>query len=49
MFRPALASITDYAVEVRYPGNSATPAESRTVPRTTERIRTLVRQSLGLA
>ncbi|HZK80269.1 MAG TPA: HEPN domain-containing protein [Humisphaera sp.] len=46
--RPALAAITDYAVEVRYPGRTTTPAEALTVSRSTARIRTLIRRSLGL-
>lgn len=47
--RPAVAAITDYAVEVRYPGRTATPAEARTLLRDTGRIRDLIRKSLGLS
>src|ERR1017187_2440555 len=28
-FRPALAAISGYAVEARYPGNTVTPAEAK--------------------
>jgi HEPN domain-containing protein len=47
--RPAMAAITDYAVEVRYPGRTASAAEARTLLQTTGRIRDLIRQRLGLA
>lgn len=46
--RFAMASLTDYAVEVRYPGRSATVAEARALLRATARIRDLVRESLGV-
>jgi HEPN domain-containing protein len=46
--RPAVAAITDYAVEVRYPGRSATPAETRALLKAAENLRGLIRQSLGL-
>ena len=46
--RGAVASITDFAVEVRYPGTSATPAEARNVLRASRRIRDIIRRSLGL-
>src|SRR4029078_8322917 len=48
MLRPALAAITDYAVEVRYPGRTTTAAEARFLLRDTTHIRNLMRQSLGL-
>jgi len=47
--RPSLAAITDYAVEVRYPGRTTTAAEARTLLRATKQIRGLIRQALGLA
>jgi HEPN domain-containing protein len=47
-FRPVLAVISDYAVEVRYPGRSASPVEARSLLRSTRRIRDIVRQSMGL-
>jgi HEPN domain-containing protein len=47
--RPALAAITDYAVEVRYPGRTVTPAEARGLLRDSKHIRAVVRQSLGLS
>ena len=46
--RPTLAAITDYAVEVRYPGRTTTPAEAKLLLRATSRIRDLARQALGL-
>lgn len=46
--RPALAAITNYAVEVRYPGKSTTASEARELLRDATHIRTLARRSLGL-
>jgi len=46
--RPALATITDHAVEVRYPRRTTTPAEATALQLSTVRIRALVRQTLGL-
>lgn len=46
--RPALAAITDYAVEVRYPGRAVSPAEAKALLRDAKHIRQLVRRSLGL-
>jgi HEPN domain-containing protein len=46
--RPAVVTITDYAVEVRYPGKTTTPAEVRSLAATTKQIRTLIRSSLGM-
>jgi len=46
--RPALAAITDYAVEVRYPGRSVGPQEARELLRDANHIRLLARRSLGL-
>jgi len=46
--RPALATITDYAVEVRYLGRTASPADARSLLRSTTHIRELIRQRLGL-
>ncbi len=47
--RPALVGITDYAVEVRYPGRTTTPAEARQLLNDTARVRELIRQSLGMS
>ena len=47
-FRPALAAITDYAVEVRYPGRTASSAEATGLLKSTKRIREVVRESFGL-
>jgi HEPN domain-containing protein len=46
--RPSMAALTDYAVEVRYPGRSASSADARMLLRATSRIRELIRQQLGL-
>jgi HEPN domain-containing protein len=46
--RPAMAAITDYAVEVRYPGRTIAPAEAQSLLRATTRIRDVIRQRLGL-
>ena len=46
--RPALAAITDYAVEVRYPGRSVGPVEAKELLRDARHIRLLARRSLGL-
>ena len=46
--RPAVAALTAYAVEVRYPGASATPAEARALLRAATRIRGMIRNALGL-
>jgi HEPN domain-containing protein len=48
MLRPALASITDYAVEVRYPGRTVAAAEAKKLLRDTQRIRNIARHGLGL-
>jgi HEPN domain-containing protein len=45
--RPAVAAITDYAVEVRYPGRIATAAEARELLKATTQIRALIRDRLG--
>ena len=49
LLRPELGALTDFAVESRYPGKSATAAEATKLTRSTTRIRGLIRQSLGLA
>jgi HEPN domain-containing protein len=49
VLRPAMAAITDHAVEVRYPGRTVTPAEARVLLRATNGIRSLMRQSLGFS
>jgi HEPN domain-containing protein len=46
--RPALAAITDYAVEVRYPGRTVGPKEANELLRDASHIRLLARRSLGL-
>jgi HEPN domain-containing protein len=46
--RPALATITDYAVEARYPGRTTSATEARTLLRASTHIRDLIRQSLGV-
>jgi HEPN domain-containing protein len=46
--RPALAAITNHAVEGRYPGHTATSSETRIVLTSTTRIRKMIRLSLGL-
>jgi HEPN domain-containing protein len=46
--RPALAAITDYAVEVRYPGRMVSVAEAKVLLSDATFVRGLVRQSLGL-
>lgn len=46
--RPAMAAISDYAVEVRYPGRTASSAETRKLVAATGRIRALIRQRLGI-
>lgn len=46
-FRPSIAMITDYAVQVRYPGRTTTPDEAKALLRTTARVRNIIRQSLG--
>lgn len=48
VLRPIVVAITDYAVEVRYPGHSATAPEATRLLRDAMRIRDLVRLSLGL-
>jgi HEPN domain-containing protein len=48
VLRPALAAITDYAVEVRYPGRTTNPGEAKALLRSTTRIREMIRQRLGL-
>ena len=47
--RPVLASITDYAVEARYPGNSVSPSEALSALRASRRTRDIFRRALGLA
>src|SRR5256885_960747 len=46
--RPKLAAITDYAVEVRYPGRTTTPAEAAALLRTATQIRRIIRQAFAL-
>jgi HEPN domain-containing protein len=46
--RPSMAKISDYAVEIRYPGRGATAAETQMLLRTTTRLRKLMRESLAL-
>jgi HEPN domain-containing protein len=46
--RPSMGMITAYGVEVRYPGRTTTPDETRDLLKATTRIRELIRSSLGL-
>ncbi len=46
---PALSAITDYAVEVRYPGRDTTPTEARRILVATTKIRNIARVALGLS
>ena len=46
--RPAMARITAYGVEYRYPGRTATSAETTSLLKTTAYVRELIRSSLGL-
>jgi len=46
--RPAMASLTSYAVEVRYPGTSVSVAQANELMKATRNARKLIRQSLGL-
>src|SRR5580698_2170676 len=45
--RPSVAIITDYAVEVRYPGRTTNSVEAQTLLRATKYIRSLIRVALG--
>ena len=47
--RPAMAAITDHAVEIRYPGRTVSPVEARALFRATTRARGAIRQRLGLS
>lgn len=47
-WRPSLAAISNYAVLIRYPGNSVTPVQARESFAAAKRMRALIRQSLGL-
>lgn len=44
VLRPSVAAITDYAVEVRYPGRMTTPAEARELLLAATRIRAIIRE-----
>lgn len=46
--RPGMVLLTDYAVEVRYPGSAVTPKEARTAFRAATSIRSVIRDRLGL-
>jgi HEPN domain-containing protein len=46
--RAGVAALTDYAVEVRYPGRSASAAETTRLVRVTKHIRQVIRERLGL-
>ncbi len=48
VLRPSMATITDYAVEVRYPGRSTSPAEATVLLHATQHVRNLVRSALGV-
>ena len=47
-FRPALADLSDFAVEFRYPGESATREEARIAVRETRAFRKAVRAHFSL-
>jgi HEPN domain-containing protein len=47
-FRGAVARLTEYAVDYRYPGFRATKQRSQTACKTMERVRAEVRRRLGL-
>jgi HEPN domain-containing protein len=47
-FLPAAQALTDFAVDFRYPGDSATPAEAKRAIKECRAIRRKVRSSLGL-
>ena len=46
LLRPALATITNYAVEVRYPGRIVSALEAKTILNATTHIRGLIRERL---
>jgi HEPN domain-containing protein len=46
--RPAMAALTDYAVEIRYPGSTASPADAKKLLKDAKRMRQLFRKSLEL-
>ena len=46
--RPALAQLTDYAVDFRYPGETANQAEAQEAVKLCQSVREAVRLSLGL-
>jgi len=46
--RPAMATLTDYAVEIRYPGRTTAPADLRILMRSTELVRDVIRRRLRL-
>ena len=48
VFRPSLRTLTVFAVEVRYPGESADKAEAREALTLCREVRQRVRASLGL-
>jgi HEPN domain-containing protein len=47
--RPTAIAITDYAVEVRYPGKTASRVETDALLAAAKHIRKLIRDSLGLS
>ena len=46
--RPDLDSLTNYAVEYRYPGQTADEAEAREALESCRKVRAVVRAALGL-
>ena len=46
--RPALVSLSDYAVEFRYPGSEATPQDAKAALKDARMVRKEVRAALGL-
>jgi HEPN domain-containing protein len=47
-YEPAAKSLTDYAVNFRYPGNSATSAEAKAALKYCRSLRAEARRSMGL-
>jgi len=47
--RADLVVLTDFAVEYRYPGNSATKAEARDAVKRCRKVRSVIRKAFGLA
>jgi HEPN domain-containing protein len=48
VFRPVMATLTDYAVEVRYPGRTVSAPQARKLMLAAAKVRERIRESLGL-